>query len=121
MHLRINSHNIIIHPPDLNIHVIDFSLASSIKENKTINFAEWGLELSYIAPEQTGHLNKKVDQRTDLYSLGIVLYELWSGFPPFRNENAADTIHDHLVKLPTSLDRIRPETPPFISLMVENY
>lgn len=119
IHLRINSHNIIIHPPDLNIHVIDFSLASSIKENKTINFAEWGLELSYIAPEQTGHLNKKVDQRTDLYSLGIVLYELWSGFPPFRNENAADTIHDHLVKLPTSLDRIRPETPPFINLIVE--
>jgi len=119
IHLRINSHNIIIHPTELNTHIIDFSLSSSIKENKTINFAEWGLELSYIAPEQTGHLNKKVDQRTDLYSLGIVLYELWTGLPPFKNVNAADTIHDHLVKIPAALNQIRPDTPPFIAVIVE--
>ncbi|MBK9271010.1 MAG: AAA family ATPase [Saprospiraceae bacterium] len=119
IHLRLNNHNVLIHPNDLNTCIIDFSLASYTKEVKSIHFAEWGSELAYIAPEQTGHLNKKVDERTDLYSIGIILYEMWSGRLPFTSENAPDMVHDHLVKNATPLVQIRSETPKVLQLIIE--
>src|SRR5690606_229090 len=43
--------------------------------------------LCYIAPEQTGWHNQDVDRRADLYSLGIIFYQLLAGHPPFRDQD----------------------------------
>ena len=48
---------------------------------------------AYMAPEQTGHMNRPVDARSDLYSLGIVFYELLTGAPPFSAPDAFGWIH----------------------------
>jgi len=117
-HLRINSNNILVNPETFETLIIDFTLATNTTENKTLNFNEWGEELAYIAPEQTGQFLKTVDNRTDLYSLGIVLYELWSGKLPFTNNRTSDIVHSHLVKIPPYLNKIRTDTPDFISEII---
>jgi predicted ATPase/signal transduction histidine kinase len=118
-HLRINSNNILIKPLTLETHIIDFSLAAHTSENKVLNFIDWEEELSYIAPEQTGHFSKLIDHRTDFYSLGIVLYEMWCGKLPFSETVISEIIHSHLVKIPPSLKSIRLDTPESISAIIE--
>ena len=50
--------------------------------------------LPYISPEQTGRMNRRVDYRTDLYSLGIVFYEMLVGEPPFVEDEIMEKIFD---------------------------
>ena len=118
-HLRINSNNILVNPQTLETLIIDFSLATRTAENKAPNFMDWGDELAYIAPEQTKHLNKTIDYRTDLYSFGVVLYELWCGQLPFSESGSSEIIHSHLVKVPPRLKTVKADTPDFVSDMVE--
>jgi serine/threonine protein kinase len=58
--------------------------------------------LPYISPEQTGRINRAVDERSDLYSLGVVFYELMTGQLPFDSKNALELIHPHIARVPVS-------------------
>lgn len=119
IHLRINSNNILINPKDLNTCLIDFSLSSLSTEPKPIHFEEWASELAFMAPEQSGHLNKKIDSRSDLYALGIVLYKIWTGRTPFIGEHAADMVHNHLVASVPDLNQWRKDSPIAIQKIIE--
>lgn len=119
LHLRINSNNILIKPENLQSYIIDFSLASINKNPKPIVFDDWGNELAYMAPEQSGHLNKQIDIRTDLYSLGIVLFEIWCGRTPFISDNAAEMVHHYLVDSIPNIKNFRNDTPYSIRLIIE--
>ncbi len=55
----------------------------------------------YMSPEQTGRMNRSVDYRTDLYSLGITLYELLTGSRPFQGKDALEWFHAHMALAPT--------------------
>jgi PAS domain S-box-containing protein len=74
--------------------------------------------LTYIAPEQTGRMNQLVDQRADLYSFGVVLYELLAGRPPFTVGDPAELIHCHLAQLPKPLCEVNREVPVALSDIV---
>ncbi|MDI1433975.1 AAA family ATPase [Polyangium sorediatum] len=68
--------------------------------------------LPYVSPEQTGRMNRGVDDRTDLYALGTLLYQALTGRPPFEGVDPMELIHAHLAVSPTppsSLDRAIPE------------
>jgi len=54
--------------------------------------------LAYMAPEQTGRVNRQIDARTDLYALGITFYELLSGVLPFSASTAMEWIHSHVAR-----------------------
>jgi PAS domain S-box-containing protein len=56
--------------------------------------------LAYMAPEQTGRINRSVDNRSDLYSLGITLYEMIAGALPFSASDSMDWIHCHIARQP---------------------
>lgn len=56
--------------------------------------------LPYVSPEQTGRMNREADYRSDLYSLGIILYELLLGTPPFTAKDPAEIIHAHIARKP---------------------
>lgn len=76
------------------------------------------LQLPYTAPEQTGRLNCPVDHRSDLYSLGTVLYAMITGRPPFAFEDPTEIIHAHLARNPTPPTRIWIDIPEQLSGMI---
>lgn len=85
LHKDIKPANILIHPDTLQIQLIDFGLASLLPKEIQELRAPKQLEgtLTYMAPEQTGRMNRGIDYRVDFYSLGVTLYELLTGQPPF--------------------------------------
>ena len=56
--------------------------------------------LAYMAPEQTGRVNRSIDSRSDLYSLGITLYEMLIGSLPFTASDPMEWVHCHIAKTP---------------------
>src|SRR5258707_827321 len=56
--------------------------------------------LAYMAPEQTGRMNRSIDSRSDLYSLGVTLYEMLTGSLPFTASDAMEWVHCHIARQP---------------------
>src|SRR5262245_62117469 len=67
--------------------------------------------LPYISPERTGQMNRPIDSRSDLYSLGVVFYQLLAGRLPFEAEDAVGWVHCHVARQPRPLDQVRPSVP----------
>jgi predicted ATPase/GAF domain-containing protein/tRNA A-37 threonylcarbamoyl transferase component Bud32 len=74
--------------------------------------------LPYISPEQTGRMNRQVDYRTDLYSLGAVLYEVLTGTRPFAASDPLEIIHAHLALMPRPPAALEPSVPAALSEIV---
>jgi serine/threonine protein kinase len=72
--------------------------------------------MDYIAPEQIG--SKPVDARTDIYSLGCVLYQSLTGDPPFDRDDEAALLWAHLVERPPPVSSHRPDVPPGVDAVV---
>ncbi|MEA3118531.1 MAG: hypothetical protein QOI13_1801, partial [Paraburkholderia sp.] len=58
--------------------------------------------LAYMAPEQTGRMNRSIDARSDLYSLGVTLYQMLTGSLPFTASEPMEWIHCHIARRPAS-------------------
>jgi len=71
--------------------------------------------LPYMAPEQSGRMNRPVDRRSDLYALGVTLYELFTGELPFAARDAMEWVHSHLARAPIPPATHAPDLPPAIS------
>src|SRR5262249_15596377 len=65
----------------------------------------------YMSPEQAGLLDAEVDERSDLYSTGVLLFECLSGEPPFSGTTITDMLWQHLTASPPELWRLRPGVP----------
>ena len=74
--------------------------------------------LPYIAPEQTGRMNRPIDGRSDLYALGVTLYELFTGTLPFSASTMEEWIHCHVIRTPLPLVKRTPDLPAQISSIV---
>jgi len=57
--------------------------------------------LAYMAPEQTGRMNRSIDSRSDLYSLGVTLYQMLTGCLPFTASDPMEWVHCHIARQPT--------------------
>ena len=60
--------------------------------------------LAYMAPEQTGRMNRSVDSRSDLYALGVTFYEMLTGTLPFTAVNPMEWVHCHIARQPVPPD-----------------
>ncbi|MFH1137070.1 MAG: AAA family ATPase [Pseudomonadota bacterium] len=102
IHKDVNSSNILIDPTTGKISFIDFGLSSKLEIQEHDLGRPELLEgtLAYISPEQTGRMNRVVDYRTDLYSLGVTFYELLTGRLPFESSDPMTLVHCHLAKKP---------------------
>ena len=93
--------------------VADFGIARAITAAGGDRLTETGLSLgtpAYMSPEQ-GAGSQDVDGRSDIYSLGCVLYELLAGQPPFMGPTAGSIVHQHLTATPPPVTGVRPAVP----------
>src|SRR5262249_19095896 len=74
--------------------------------------------LAYMAPEQTGRMNRSIDSRSDLYALGVVLYELVTGSLPFTASDPMEWIHCHIARQPATPIERRSDVPRTVSAIV---
>ena len=74
--------------------------------------------LSHMAPEQTGRMNRSIDARSDLYSLGVTLYQALTGGLPFTASDPLEWVHCHIARLPSSPRERVADIPPNISAIV---
>jgi predicted ATPase/signal transduction histidine kinase len=73
---------------------------------------------AYMAPEQTGRMNRSVDARSDLYSLGITFYELLTGALPFDAADPMEWIHCHIARQPSPPSERVPTVPSTVDAIV---
>ncbi len=102
IHKDINPTNVLWNVDSGELKIIDFGISTVLsQENPDFFNANW-LEgtLAYISPEQTGRTNAPVDYRTDYYSLGVTLYELFSGERPFTSTDPLELVYAHIAKRP---------------------
>ena len=57
--------------------------------------------LAYMAPEQTGRMNRSIDSRSDLYALGVIFYQMLTGVLPFTASDPMEWVHCHIARTPT--------------------
>jgi len=114
VHRDVKPENIMVRSDGI-VKVLDFGLAKPAIQNnedpelnKTIPGTVMG-SARYMSPEQARGL--AVDERTDIWSLGVVLYEMLVGSAPFTGETTADTIASVIYKEPTSLNELAPSLP----------
>ncbi|MDJ0840385.1 MAG: AAA family ATPase [Acidobacteriota bacterium] len=121
MHKDINPANIIWSKSGNTVRIIDFGLAGKMVSEVPAFVTPMRLEgtPAYMSPEQTGRLNRPLDMRTDLYSMGATFYALLTGLPPFSGSDALTLVHAHLALRPKLLHEVKPEIPPVISNVVD--
>ncbi|MBK4731982.1 AAA family ATPase [Oxynema sp. CENA135] len=105
IHKDINPSNLAVNPETGELKAIDFGLATVLtREHPTLkNPSILEGTLTYISPEQTGRMNRSLDYRSDFYSFGIALYEMFSGRVPFESDDALELVHCHIAKTPKPL------------------
>ncbi len=106
--------------------VADFGVARALSQAASGNFSdrrltEQGLVVGtaeYVSPEQASG-DRNLDGRTDIYSLGCVLYEMLAGTPPFTGESPRAVLARRFRESPRPLHELRPDTPAFLSAAVD--
>ena len=101
------------------VKVADFGLARIMGDGRQVELTQAGVTLGtplYMSPEQVE--GKKLDPRSDLYSLGVMSYQMLAGRPPFEADSPLSLAVQHLQKEPKSLDQIRRDLPPALCRVV---
>ena len=112
-HGGVKPHNILLQPGTLTLRLTDFITPLDIRDVSHFIYDPEFVRhtLAYTSPEQTGRINYRVDFSTDLYSLGIVFYELLTGQLPFFSSDPLELIHSHLAEETPKANRLKPQIP----------
>jgi serine/threonine protein kinase len=102
LHRDIKPHNILVDAERTQTCLIDFGLATwwtpKLAEPRSPEAISG--TLAYMAPEQTGRMNRAPDARADLYALGATLYQMVTGALPFDATDPLELIHAHIARAP---------------------
>ncbi len=107
IHRDIKPANLIVNR-DGQVKIVDFGVAKLANEARLTRSGRTVGTAAYMSPEQI--LGESIDYRTDIWSLGVVLYEMVTGRPPFGTDEGSVT-HGILHRTPKPLTEVRPETP----------
>ncbi len=108
IHRDLRPHHVLV-LEDGSVRLTDFRSASLL--GAQCSAASMPVSLAYVAPEQTGRMNGPIDKRADLYSFGVILYELLTGRHPFEANNALEWIHAHIAKTPVTPSKLDERIP----------
>lgn len=117
LHKNINPANVIWNRETDRLEIIDFGIAAELKREMTHQMQHGFMEgtLDYVSPEQTGRINRPVDSRSDLYSLGVTLYEIFTGRLPFAGKDESEIIYSHIARKPEPPHRVNKNIPMMVS------
>jgi hypothetical protein len=104
VHKDIKPANVLANVSTGQVWFTGFGIASRLpRERQSPNLPEFiAGTLAYMSPEQTGRMNRSIDSRSDLYSLGITLYEMLTGSLPFTASDPMEWVHCHTARQPAS-------------------
>ena len=112
IHRDLNPRNILI-GKDMAIKITDFGMVKILESTTIISPGHIAGTFGFISPEQIR--GEPIDQRTDLYSLGAILYWMLSGQKPFNGSNIMDYLPQIKGEPPPPLGSLRPGLPPFLT------
>jgi serine/threonine protein kinase len=119
IHRDIKPDNIMLEGPERRVLLMDFGIAKMLR-NTDVTLTGTGVLIGtplYMSPEQ-GSGDKDVDQRSDIYSVGIVAYHMLTGKPPFAGSSGADLIRHHVLTPAADVRLSRPTVPPGLAAVV---
>ncbi|WP_437973989.1 AAA family ATPase [Sorangium sp. So ce295] len=120
IHKDIKPQNLLHNPDTGEVKITDLGIAS-LSPREAEELAYDGLiegTLAYMAPEQTGRMNRWIDERTDLYSLGVTFYEMLTGTLPFHASDPVAWVHCHIAQAPRPPHALVPLIPLQLSAIV---
>ena len=121
IHKDINPNTIVINPNTGWVRLIDFGIASRLSAEQQRHLQHPHLlegTIAYMSPEQTGRMNRDLDYRSDLYSLGVTCYEMLTGHLPFESADPLEVIHGHVARTPIAPHVLNAGVPRVVSSLV---
>ncbi|MCW5658743.1 MAG: AAA family ATPase [Burkholderiaceae bacterium] len=120
IHKNVKPLNIFVNATTHHVWLTGFGIASRLqRERQSPGPPEMiAGTLAYIAPEQTGRMNRSVDARSDLYAVGVTLYEMLIGSLPFAASDPMEWVHCHIARQPISPRERIPSVPATVSAIV---
>jgi PAS domain S-box-containing protein len=100
IHKDVKPANVLVNPATGQARLMGFGIASRLsRERQAPEPPEFIAGTpAYMAPEQTGRMNRSIDSRSDLYALGVTLYEMVTGTLPFTASDAMELVHSHIAR-----------------------
>ncbi|NKM57972.1 AAA family ATPase [Rhizobium anhuiense] len=120
VHKDIKPANILVAGTCAEVRLTGFGIASRLsRERQALEPPEVVAgTLAYMAPEQTGRMNRSIDSRSDLYALGVTLYEMLTGSLPFAASDPMEWVHCHIARQPMSPKERTADVSPAVSAIV---
>ncbi|MDI1480310.1 AAA family ATPase [Polyangium sp. y55x31] len=120
IHKDLKPANILVHPATGAVQIADLGIATrlprELRAAQPLRLIEGSLP--YLSPEQTGRMNRAIDNRSDLYSLGVTFYEMLTGRLPFQATDSLEWVHCHIARSPTAPADLVPDVPDVLSRIV---
>jgi PAS domain S-box-containing protein len=120
IHKDVKPANVLADPAAGQVRLMGFGIASRVRREhpspQSPDFIEG--TLPYLAPEQTGRINRSVDTRSDLYGFGVTLYEMLTGDLPFRASDPLEWVHCHIAQQPVPPHERAKDVPASVSAIV---
>jgi serine/threonine protein kinase len=100
IHKDIKPANILVDPASGGVWLTGFGIASRLPRERQAPAPPEVIAgtLAYMAPEQTGRMNRSVDCRSDLYAMGVTFYEMLTGQLPFAAADPMEWVHSHVAR-----------------------
>ncbi|MBZ5595865.1 MAG: protein kinase [Acidobacteriia bacterium] len=118
VHRDLKPRNVLIDQTD-HVYVSDFGLAKSLEGDTATQMTRAGEVLGtprYMSPEQAE--SKPADHRSDIYSFGVILYEMVTGEPPFGGDSTMQVMYQHVTQKAKNPKLVNPEVPDYLAAVI---